>query len=152
VTVAFDPLDLDAIELRISMWLADELDRNPAMVAVDRGEPGQRRWYVRLHGEDKEFTTIWFTLGQRTLALETYVMPAPEENERELFEHVLRRNLKLVGVQFAIGAEDALYLVGSLALTGFSEAELDRLVGTVFSTVEQCFQTMLRIGFASHFQ
>ena len=26
------------------------------LAAVDRGEPGERRWYVRLTGEDKDFT------------------------------------------------------------------------------------------------
>ena len=83
------------------------------LVAVDRGEPGERRWYVRLRGEEKDFTTIWFTLGQRTLQYETYVMPAPEENHAAFYEHLLRRNAKLVGAQFCIGAEDAVFLVGA---------------------------------------
>ena len=83
------------------------------MVAVDRGEPGERRWYVRLRGDEKDFTTVWLTLGQRTLQYETYVMPAPEENHAEFYEHLLRRNAKLVGAQFCIGAENAVFLVGS---------------------------------------
>ena len=57
---------------------------------------------------------IWFTLGQRTLHYETYVMPAPEENYEQFYEHLLRRNLKLFGAAFAIGAEDAVFLVGQL--------------------------------------
>ena len=45
-----------------------------------------------MRGDDKEFITVWFTLGQRTLRYETYVMPAPEENDGEVYEHLLRRN------------------------------------------------------------
>ena len=49
------------------------MERNETIVAVDRGEPDEYRWYVRMRGEEKEFTTVWFTLGQRTLQFETYV-------------------------------------------------------------------------------
>src|SRR5215212_4237680 len=88
----------------------------------------ERRWYVRLRGEDKEFTTIWLTLGQRTLRYETYVMPAPEENDGALYEHLLRRNEKLVGAHFSIGIEDAVFLRGELPVDAVTEAELDRVI------------------------
>ena len=143
--------DLDALEARIDAWLARSLDDNPIMVAVDRGEPGERRWYVRLAGEEKDYTTIWFTLRQRTLHYETYVMPAPEENHARFYEHLLRRNLKLFGAHFAIGAEDAVFLVGQLPVSAIDDDELDRIVGTVFASVEQFFRPALRIGYASRF-
>ena len=34
---------------------------NPVVAAVDRDEPGERRWFVRLPGEEKDTFTIWFT-------------------------------------------------------------------------------------------
>ena len=64
------PTELDALEAAIDGWLNRALAENPMLVAVDRGEPGERRWYVRLAGEDKDFTTIWFTLRQRALHFE----------------------------------------------------------------------------------
>ena len=143
--------DLDALEARIDGWLVGQLDENPIMVAVDRGEPGERRWYVRLAGEEKDFTTIWLTLRQRTLHYETYVMPAPEENHERFFEHLLRRNFKMVGARFAIGPEDAVFLVGTLPVAAVDEEELDRVVGSVFAYVEQFFRPALRIGYASRF-
>ena len=73
-------VELDLLEHQIDGWLGQMLEENAVMVAVDRGEPGERRWYVRLAGEEKDFTTIWLTLRQRALHVETYVMPAPEEN------------------------------------------------------------------------
>jgi hypothetical protein len=57
-------------------------DRNEAIAAVDKDQENHHRWYVRLRGEEKEFTTVWLTLGQRTLRYETYVMPAPEETPK----------------------------------------------------------------------
>jgi hypothetical protein len=147
--------ELDALEARIDAWLRAEQRRNPLVAAIDRGEPGERRWYVRLLGEAKDVTTIWLTLRQRMLHYETYVMPAPEENHARLYEHLLRRNRGLVGVQFCIGDEDAVFLAGALpvrALTGGRLApECDRIVGTVYATVEQCFRPALHIGFASRF-
>lgn len=144
-------VELDELESRIDAWLATELAANPTYVAVDRGEPGERRWYVRLRGEAKDITTIWLTLRQRMLHYETYVMPAPEENERELYEQLLRRNDTLVGAHFAIGAEDAIFLRGALALAGFGEDELDRIVGSLYAYVEQSFPTAIRLGFARRF-
>src|SRR5262245_46852033 len=102
-------------------------------------------------GDDKDVTTVWLTLGQRTLRYETYVMPAPEENAAALYEHLLRRNDKLVGAHFSIGIEDAVFLRGELAVGTLDAEELDRAIGTLYATVEQCFRQLLRIGFASRF-
>ena len=147
----FGNTHLELLDRQITSWLMSMMERNDTIVAVDRGEPDEHRWYVRMHGEEKEFTTVWFTLGQRTLQFETYVMPGPEENAEQLYEHVLRRNESLVGVHFSIGIEDAIFLRGELPLRMVDEDELDRVVGTLYATVERIFPTIIRIGFASHF-
>ena len=108
--------ELDDIEAAIDAWAQRELAENPLVLAVDRSEPGLRRWYVRLAGEEKDFTTVWLTLQQRTLQYETYVLPAPEENHAAVYEHLLRRNLGFHGAAFAIGDEEAIYLRGQLPI------------------------------------
>jgi hypothetical protein len=143
--------DLDSLEGQITGWLLDMKARNETIAAVDRGELGERRWYVRMRGEEKEFTTVWITLGQRTLKYETYVMPAPEENAEQLYEHLLRRNESLVGAHFSIGIEDAMFLRGEMPLRMVDEEELDRVIGTLYATVERVFPVIIRIGFASRF-
>jgi Putative bacterial sensory transduction regulator len=144
--------DLGRLETAITAWLEGALATNPVIAAVDRGEPDERRWYVRMRGEEKDFTTVWITMGQRTLRYETYVMPAPEENAAELYESLLRRNERLVGVHFSIGAEDAVFLRGELPLGVIDEPELDRILGTMYATVEHVFRPLLRVGFASRFR
>ena len=146
-----DDVTLAELEALIDAWLAEQLDENPVVAAVERGEPSERRWYVRVHGESKDVFTIWFTLRQRSLHYETYVMPAPEENEGEFFEHLLRRNRKLHGAAFCIGEEDAVFLAGALPFHAVDEGELDRILGSLYAYVEQCFLPALRIGFASRF-
>ena len=147
----FDDSARARVERQIDEWLAGMRQHNETIVAIDRGEVDEYRWYVRMRGVEKEFTTIWLTLGQRTLRYETYVMPAPEENASLLYESLLRRNEKLVGAHFSIGIEDAIFLRGELPLSALNEPELDRVVGTLYQTVEQVFQGLLRIGFASRF-
>ncbi len=151
MTDVFGDDRLAVLERQIDEWFARFRDDDPAIEAVDRGEGDELRWYVRMRGEAKEYITLWFTLGQRTLRYETYVMPAPLENAAEVYEQALRRNERLVGAHFAIGVEDALFLRGELPLTSLNEAELDRVVGSLYAYVEQAFPAMIRLGYASQF-
>lgn len=137
---------------QIDEWLSTYRANNPMVAAVERDESDGTRWYVRMTGEEKEFTTVWLTLGQRTLQYETYVMPAPEENAEQLYEQLLRRNDRLVGAHFSIGIEDAVFLRGELPLHALNEPELDRVLGTLYATVERHFPVLIRIGFASRFR
>ena len=151
MTDVFDDGALAGLERRIDEWLAGFRASNEAIEAVDRGEGDELRWYVRMRGEAKDHTTIWMTLGQRTLRYEAYVMPAPEENVADVYEQALRRNEKLVGAHFAIGVEDALFLRGELPIAALTEAELDRVVGSLYAYVEQAFPSLIRLGYASRF-
>ena len=149
-----EPLDaaqLAILERQIDEWIGELDAEHDHIVAVDRAEDDVIRWYVRMRGEEKEYTTVWLTLGQRTLRYETYVMPAPEENELALYENLLRRNERLVGVHFSIGAEDAVFLRGELGTHVVDKTDIDRILGTIYATVEQTFTPLLRVGFASRF-
>jgi hypothetical protein len=144
--------ELNAIEAVIDAWAARELADNPVVAHVERAPASEgRRWYLRVHGEEKDVYTVWLSLRQRTLHYETYVMPAPEENHAQLYEHLLRRNKGLSGMAFVIGIEDAIFLQGSIPAHTVGDDELDRILGSFYAYVEQCFRPALRIGFASRF-
>jgi Putative bacterial sensory transduction regulator len=151
MTDVHDGASLDSIERSIDAWLVGFRATNPAIEAIDRGEGDELRWYVRVRGDEKEHTTVWLTLGQRTLRYETYVMPAPIENVAAVYEFALRRNERLVGAHFAIGVEDAIFLRGELPLAALTEAELDRVIGSLYAYVEQTFPQLIRLGYASRF-
>ena len=144
--------ELDAIAGRIEAWLDRQRADNPVVAAVERDEEsGERRWFVRVRGEAKDVFTIWLHLRQRTLHYETYVMPAPEENQGQLYEYLLRHNPSLYGAAFGIGHEDAIFLVGQLGNDAIDDDELDRVLGSLYMWVERYFQPALRIAFASRF-
>ena len=56
-------------------------------------------------------------------------MPAPETNVGATFEYLLKRNADLLGMSFALGPEDAIYLVGRVPVARVDEDELDRIIG-----------------------
>ena len=142
------PGELASFGALIKGWTAREQQTN-AVVAHVEYVAAERRWLVRLHGEDKAVITVWLTLGERTLRFETYFMPAPEENVERCWEYLLRLNARLYGMRFAIGDEDAVYLMGQVALRALDEDELDRIIGASYAYTEQYFRSALAIGFAS---
>ncbi len=140
-----------ACDTVIERWTAARLAEDGAVVAVDR-EPDAGRWYLRLRGDEKDFVTVWLTVRQRTLHHETQVMPAPEVNIEATFEYLLRRNAELYQMRFALGAEDAVYLVGEIPVSSVTEDELDRIVGSSLAYVDDYFPTAMSIGFAGRYR
>ncbi|MFP5578314.1 MAG: YbjN domain-containing protein [Acidimicrobiia bacterium] len=149
---ASSPAELAALASAIEEWLEVQREENPVVAAVERDEdPAILRWFVRVNGEEKDVFSIWFELRQRTLHYETYVMPAPEEDHARFYEHLLRRNTRLMGAAFCIGEEDAVFLAGSIPNHAIDHDELDRILGSLYAWTEQFFRPALRIGFASRF-
>ncbi len=136
---------------RIDAWARGELEGGSMLTAVDH-DPDHDRWYLRMRGEDKAVITVWLTLKELTLHYETHFMPAPEENVEKCYEYLLRCNANLFGMRFAIGGEDAVYLVGQMPVTSVDTEELDRVIGSAYAYVEQCFSTAMSIGFASRYR
>jgi hypothetical protein len=148
---AASPEELAVLAELITRWAEGERETNALVAAVDRdAEAG--RWYVRLNGENKRFITVWLTLRQRTLHYETQFMPAPEENIEQCFEFLLRVNARLYGMRFALGAEDAVYLVGQMPLGAVDDDELDRIIGSAWAYVEQYFPAAMSLGYASQYR
>ena len=148
---ALDAAQLALLERRIDEWLGELQTEHDHLEAVDRADGDVVRWFVRMRGEDKDFTTVWLTLGQRTLRYETYVMPAPEEHAAALHDQLLRRNDTLVGAHFSIGAEDAIFLRGEVGAAGVTKQTVDDVLGLLYSQVETCFLALLRIGYPRFF-
>jgi hypothetical protein len=135
----------------IDAWAEERLAEAGALVAVDR-QPGAARWYLRLAGDEKDFVTVWLTLRQRTLHHEAQVMPAPETNVEQTYEYLLRRNAELHRARLALGPEDAVYLVGEVAVVDVTEDELDRILGSSLAYVDDVFPTAMTIGFAGRYR
>ena len=147
-------VELESLEKEMERWLDLSLKENPLFGGFERDsdEPvGESRWFIRVLGEEKDTFTLRFMLRQRMLHYETYVMPAPDENKELFFENLLTRNRKIVGATFCLGEEDAVFLIGAIPASTVGPNELDRILGTLWMSVEQNFKSLLKIGFASKF-
>ncbi len=147
-----DVRELARIEGVIDTALHDAIDEIEAVVAVERGEIDQPFWYVRLAGETKQHFSAEFTLGQRTLAIESYFMPDPDENREAVFSHLLVRNRAMHGLHFVIGPEDSVYLRGQLDNRNVDADAIDRRLAAVYEYTEQYFVPAMRLGFESQFK
>lgn len=137
----------------IDAWIARELASDGLLVAAERQEVTDRtasyRWYLRFKGEEKDFITVWFTLQQRTLHHEAQFMPAPEENVADVFAYLMRRNAQLFGMWFALGPEDAVYLVGRVPARLIDDDELDRIAGSSVIYVDDHFPSAMTLAHPS---
>jgi Putative bacterial sensory transduction regulator len=146
------PAQLAQLAALIDEWALEEHRDNDAVLGIEtEASDGVRRWLLRLAGEEKQFIAVWFTLRQRSLAVETYFMPAPEENVEACFTYLLRLNARLGNLRFSIGQEDAVYLMGAVSVHHLNKDELDRLLGAAYAHTESYFRPAMRIGYATRF-
>ena len=60
-------------------------------------------------------------------------------------------NARLANLRFAIGLEEAVYLMGATSVFNVTDAELDRLIGCAYAYSEAYFRPAMRIGYATRF-
>ncbi len=80
---------------------------------------------VRMAQTVRDFTTVWFDVGDLTIGYEAYVAPPPPRGAEEVYRQCLVRNRSWWRVHFALDAEGGLVLVGRSPLDRLDEAELD---------------------------
>jgi hypothetical protein len=127
----------DVLETRIEDWL-----RDPGS-SVEYAEEVEGRWAVRMGQETRDATTVWFTVGERSLIYEAYVLPVGE-GTAGLFRQVLHRNMRAWRSFFALDGEGGLVLRGRLPEDRVTALELDLALGEIYETVEVAFRPLLR--------
>jgi hypothetical protein len=115
-------------------------------LADDRG---QFHWLIRLKGEEKDVITLWLSLRQRTVHVETEMMAAPEENREALFRYLLVKNAELRELHLAIGPEDGIYLMTQIPILELTKERLDEVVGATLTYVEEIYPTAMAMGLPS---
>ena len=129
-------------------YLKEKAAREGNPIHIDEEPPLIR---ARFLGETRDFTTIWFTVGSRTLQYETYALPAPEDNAASVYGYLMRWNRRLYLASFGLDADGEVYLSGRIPLSAVTVEEVDHIVGQVYAAVEATFRTALRLGFPRHF-
>ncbi len=110
---------------------------------------GHFHWLIRLKGDEKDVITLWLSLRQRTVHVETEVTPAPEENRERLYRYLLTKNAELRELHLAVGPEDGIYLMAQIPMGELTVERLDEVVGATLTYVEEIYPTAMTMGLAS---
>ena len=110
---------------------------------------GHFHWLIRLRGEEKDVITLWLSLRQRTVHVETEITPAPEENRETLYRYLLVKNAELRELHLAIGPEDGLYLMTQIPINEVTTERLDEVVGATLTYAEEIYPTAMSMGLPS---
>ena len=103
---------------------------------------------VRMRQQIRDFTTVWFEVGQRTVAVEAYVLPSPPSRREEVFRQCLVRNAGVRRIHFALDRDGDVVLVGRIPLAELDEEELELALGEVYDLVERSFRPLVTAAFA----
>lgn len=123
-------------------WASDE-----ATDVVWAGYHEGRRG-VRMRQTVRDFTTVWFDIGERTMTVEAYVLPSPPRNHEEVYRQCLVRNAGTRRMAFALDRDGDVVLRARVPIEEVDEADLEMILGEVYELVEVSFRPMARAAFA----
>ena len=104
---------------------------------------------VELPGERKLITNTLLSIGEHSVRVESFVCRRPDENHEAVYRFLLKRNRRLYGVAYTLDNIGDIYLIGRIALDRVNPDEIDRVLGQVLEAVNNDFNTLLELGFAS---
>ncbi|MFW5473740.1 YbjN domain-containing protein [Knoellia sp. CPCC 206450] len=117
-------------------------------------EAGARdgEFVVTLPGEKKLKTVVSLVVGDSDLSVSAFVIRNPDENHEEFYRSLLRRNLRLPGLAYAIDGSGDVYVTGRIPLAGVDADRLDQVLGVVLEAADSPFNDLLVIGFLTSMQ
>lgn len=115
---------------------------------VVNAEEYEGRWAVRMRQQVRDFTTVWFTVGDLTVGFEAYVLPHPPHGHESVLRQLMVRNHRMWRTHFSIDADGDIHLVGRVPLSEWSPDSLDAVLGAIYEAVELSFRSLVRTGFA----
>ena len=124
---------------------------------VDAGiewEQGARagEYVVTLPGEKKLKTVLSLIVREDSLSVSAFVIRNPDENHERFYRRLLRRNLRLPGIAYAVDGAGDVYVTGRVPTAGVDPAYLDSLLGAVLEAADAPFDELLAIGFLTSMQ
>jgi hypothetical protein len=133
--------------------LADVVEAYLGDAAID-WEMGARdnEYVVTLPGEKKLKTVASLVAGPESLSVAAFVIRNPDENHEQFYRYLLRKNLRLPGLAYAIDPSGDVYVTGRLPAAGVDAAYLDQLLGALLDAADTHFNELLAIGFLTSMQ
>jgi hypothetical protein len=117
-------------------------------------EQGAREgeFVLTLPGEKKLKTVASLVAGETHLSVSAFVIRNPDENHQQFYRYLLRKNLRLPGLAYAIDTSGDVYVTGRVPAKGVDAAYLDQLLGVLLEAADSHFNELLAIGFLTSMQ
>ena len=109
------------------------------------GRPGEL--VVTLPGDKKLRTVCSLVVTEQSLSVSAFVVRNPDENHVAVYRYLLRRNLRLPGLAYAIDKSGDVYVTGRVPLAGVDAGYLDQILGVVLDAADGAFNELLALGF-----
>lgn len=134
----------DAFELvatTLAGWVTD-----PDTDAVWSGE-FEGRLGLRIAQTVRDYTTIWFEVGERTVGAEAYVLPPPPQDPEAVYRYCLARNRTAWPAYLCLDRQGDLYVMGRTNTESLRVEDLETMVGAIYEVVELAFNALVKMGF-----
>jgi hypothetical protein len=102
---------------------------------------------VTLPGEKKLSTVCSLVVGEHALSISAFVVRNPDENHGAVYAYLLRRNLRMPGLAYAIDRSGDVFVTGRVPLEAVNAAYLDQILGVVLDAADGPFNELLALGF-----
>ena len=106
-------------------------------------------YVVSLPGDKKLKTVASVVVSDTALSVSAFVIRNPDENHGEVYRFLLRRNLRLPGLAYAVDQAGDVYVTGRIPAAGVDAETLDQLLGVVLTAADEPFNELLVMGFLS---
>ncbi|MDX6645986.1 MAG: hypothetical protein QOK40_1713 [Miltoncostaeaceae bacterium] len=116
-------------------------------IGAEAERSGPRQWAVRVPSTKRGSVAVGVACGDRTLTLHAFFMRAPDRNHERVHERLLRKHLATYAWRFALDDLGDLFLVAQTPLACVDADELDRLLGTLSTYVDEVYEGVVREGF-----
>lgn len=118
----------------------------------EHGARGEEELVVTLPGEKKLRTVTSLVVGEQALSVSAFVIRNADENHAEVYRYLLRRNLRMPWLAYAIDASGDVYVTGRIPLGAVTAELVDQLFGVVLDAADAPFNELLLLGFRSSMQ
>ena len=105
------------------------------------------RWGIRMAQQTRDFTSVWFDVGEITIGFAGYLLPPPRYNEAAVFEQCLKRNHRSWPAYIAADDRGELYIRGRIPVANVTAEDIETAVGAVYQLVELAFRPLLALGY-----
>lgn len=112
-------------------------------------EPGVRtgEYVVTLPGERKLRTVASVVVREAVTSVSAFVVRNPDENHEAFYRYLLRRNLRMPMLAYAVDASGDVYVRGSVPTPAVDDELLDQLMGALLTAADEPFNELLALGF-----